>query len=96
MSNWIKWKQWTEDGLVGFGQMPIKNVDKELYRFANEAANVLKSTGADHVLYGVKVYDENDELDEVKFYMLPMDDETFYKDVANKTGVVVYALHKKG
>lgn len=56
-SGWVKWKHWTANGLVAFGQMPKRDVGRELQKFEVEAANVLKKTGADHVLYGVKAYD---------------------------------------
>ena len=94
-NGWVRWTQWTSAGLVNFGQMPLRNVDQELRTFEVEAAKILKETGAAHVLYGVKRYDEDGDLDEVRFYLEPMDDERFEKDVANKTGVVVYALHAK-
>ena len=95
MSRRIRWFHWTDEGLDEFGSMPLENVDSELRRFEAEASKLLKSTGADHVVYGVKHYDENSELDEVRFYLLPMDDETFEKDVANKKNIRVYALHRR-
>ena len=53
---WVRWRHWTESGLVAFGQMPIRDVGRELQKFEAEAIKVLKETGADHVLYGVKEY----------------------------------------
>lgn len=95
MAKWIKWTQWDKGGMVGFGQMPGRDVEKNLQNFELEAAKVLKETGADHVVYGMKLYDENDELEHVKFYMAPMDDATFQKDVASLSGCVIYALHAR-
>ncbi len=94
-SDWIRWTQWTSSGMVNFGQMHRSDIQKQIARFEKKAAEVLKETGADHVLYGVKRYDENGKLEEVRFYMEPMDEDRFEKDVANKKGVLVYAVHKR-
>lgn len=94
-SDWIRWTQWTSSGMVNFGQMRRADIQKQIARFEKKAREVLKETGADHVLYGVKVYDDNGKLEEVRFYMEPMDEDRFEKDVANKKGVLVYALHAK-
>lgn len=59
---WVRWRHWTERGLVAFGQMPIRDVGRELQKFEAEAIKVLKETGADHVLYGVKEYDSDGDL----------------------------------
>lgn len=94
MNSWVKWSQWTGEGMVNFGQMPVRDIAKYLQAFEVDAKEVLQKTGADHVLYGVKQY-EDGTLTEVRFYMIPMNDEQFEKDVANKRGVVVFALHKR-
>lgn len=94
MNSWVKWSQWTGEGMVNFGQMPVREIAKYLQAFEMDAKEVLEKTGADHVLYGVKQY-EGRTLTEVRFYMIPMNDEQFEKDVANKRGVVVFALHKR-
>ncbi|MBR3973035.1 MAG: hypothetical protein IKJ99_03675 [Oscillospiraceae bacterium] len=92
---WIKWTQWESGGCIGIGQMPGREVEKNLQEFEKQAAKVLKETGADHVVYGMKLYDEDGELEEVKFYMVPIDDEKFQKDVASLSGCVIYALHAR-
>lgn len=94
MNSWVKWSQWTGEGMVNFGQMPVRDIAKYLQAFEMDAKEVLEKTGADHVLYGVKQY-EGRTLTEVRFYMIPMNDEQFEKDVASKRGVVVFALHKR-
>lgn len=94
MNRWVKWSQWTREGMVNFGQMPVRDTAKYLQAFEMDAKEVLQKTGADHVLYCVKQY-EDWTITEVRFYMIPMDDEQFEKDVANKRGVVVFALHKR-
>lgn len=94
MNSWVRWSQWTGEGMVNFGQMPVRDIAKYLQAFEMDAKEVLEKTGADHVLYGVKQY-EDGTLTEVRFYMIPMDDEQFERDVASKRGVVVFALHKR-
>lgn len=54
---WVRWRHWTANGMVAFGQMPLRDVGRELQKFEAEAIKILKETGADHVLYGVKEYD---------------------------------------
>ena len=43
----------------------------------------------------MKYYDDNGELEEIRFYMTPMTDKEFQKDVASMPGVRVYALHSR-
>lgn len=94
MNSWVRWSQWTGEGMVNFGQMPVRDIAKYLQAFEMDAKEVLEKTEADHVLYGVKQYDGG-TLTEVRFYMIPMNDEQFEKDVASKRGIVVFALHKR-
>lgn len=91
---WVRWSQWESGGMTNFGQMRVKDVDGHLRKFAKEAREVLQKTGADHVVYGLKRYDEDGDLEHVKFYMVPMNDEDFQKDVATLKGCTIYALHK--
>lgn len=93
---WIRWRQWTADGLIAFGQMPNRDVGRELRKFEAEAAKILKKTGADHVLYGVKEYDGDGNLEEVRFYLEPMSEQEFEdRVVKNSAGLTVYAVHKR-
>lgn len=93
---WVKWRHWTANGLVGFGEMPLQNVERELQKFEKEATRIQKETGADHVLYGVKEYDRDGELEEVRFYLEPMNEDEFEERVVKKSaGLTVYALHAR-
>lgn len=92
---YISWQRWSADGLLQYGQMSRKNVQSNLDIFRRKALEILQQTGADHVLYAVKHYNEDDELNLVKFYLEPMDDERYDRDVASASGVVVYAVHKR-
>ena len=80
--------------MTQFGQMPVREVAGHLRRFAEKAKDALKETGADHVVYGMKQYDEDGDLEHVKFYMEPMDDEEFQSNVVTLKGVTIYALHR--
>lgn len=91
---WVKWTQWEACGMTHFGQMRVKDVDGHLREFAKQARKVMDDTGADHVVYGMKLYDEDGDLEEVKFYMAPMTDEIFQSDVATLDDCVIYALHR--
>lgn len=69
---------------------------RELQKFEAEAIKVLKETGADHVLYGVKEYDSDGDLDTVRFYLEPMSEQEFEdRVVKNSAGMTVYAVHKR-
>ena len=95
-NGWVEWQQWTASGLVGFGQMPLRDVQHELQKFEAEALKILKETGADHVLYGVKEYDSDGDLDMVRFYLEPMSEQEFEdRVVKNSAGMTVYAVHKR-
>ena len=69
---WIKWFQYENGKLINFGQMPIMDVAKHLNKFERQASKVLKETNSDHVVYGLKIYDENGSLECIKFYMIAM------------------------
>ena len=92
---WVRWSRWTDVGMVEMGQGPLNKLEESIQEFGQEAKKVLKETGADHVVYAVKDYDDDGGLDEIRFYMIAMDDEKFQKYVASKPGLQVYALHKK-
>ena len=74
--------------------MPRKKMQENLQRFEVEARKLLAETGADHVLYGRKLYNENGELDELRFYLLPMSDEEFEERGVPLKNQQVYAIHK--
>lgn len=91
---WVRWSRWTDEGMAEFGQGPLNKLEESIREFEKNAKKVLEETGADHVVYAVKYYDDNGGLEEIRFYMIPMTDEEFQKDVAGKPGIRVYALHK--
>ena len=91
---WIKWQSYSNYGLVEWGEMSPKDVNKVLLLYAKYASKILENTSVDHILYAVKHYNElTGELELIRFYMKPMSDEAFER-VAMMRNVVVYALHK--
>lgn len=92
---WVKWYQYGEEGMINFGQMTLGDVGNELAKFRKLAVGALAASEEDHVVYGLKVYAEDGSLDCVKFYLKPMSDEEFQKDVATLKNCVVYAVHKR-
>ena len=67
------------------------NADPRCWAGASEVRG-----GADHVLYGVKEYDSDGNLDTVRFYLEPMSEQEFEdRVVKNSAGMTVYAVHKR-
>ena len=90
----VPWTQWSRGGMVGAGQMTLKQVQENLQRFERKAIEILAETEADHVLYGVKYYGDGGEIEKVGFYLEPMDDERFDRDVSNVSDAIVYTVHR--
>lgn len=91
----IKWSMKDSTGCVQRGKLPLSQLPGILLSFENSAAETLRRTGADHVLYAVKIYNSVDELMAVQFYMNPMSDEEFYKMVGKGRSTLIYALHSR-
>lgn len=91
---WVKWIQWGECGAIDHGQMPVNNIQSNMQKFEAEAANLMKEQNCDHVLYGLVDYNEDDEIEKVNFYLLPMSDKEFDEKVSSVSGRV-YALHNR-
>ena len=73
--------------------MRWRDIQLNLQKFEQEAKKLLDETGADHVVDGMKIY-EDGHLQEARFYLQPMSEEEFDR-VASLSGVIVYALHKR-
>lgn len=89
----VTWTMRDTTGCIQRGEMPVSQIQKELLWFEREAAKKMKETGADHVLYGTKIYDSNDRLVTVQFCVQPMTDEEFYRLTGKARNVMIYALH---
>lgn len=95
MDTSVSWFQWGGGRLIDSGRMRRSEIAQTLRKFELEAQKLLKETGADHVLYGAKWYDENGLVSKVSFYMEPMIEEQFEKNVARLADVQVYAVHAR-
>lgn len=95
---WVRWSRWIKNGgryyLAEMGQMPVNTVQSYIGYFRKKAEEVMSETGAAHVVYAVKEFDRCGELEEVKFYAMPLSDEEFEKKTSALERVQVYALHK--
>ena len=91
----IRWSMKDPAGCIQRGQMSLSQLPGILLSFENSAAETLRRTGSDHVLYAVKIYNAADELTAVQFYMNPMSDEEFHKLAGRGRGTMVYALHNR-
>lgn len=91
----VRWVAYGRYGRVGGGRMPASQVLPGIQKAEKKASKVLKETGADHVLYGMKIYDEENRLQIVHFYMWPMQEEEFDKLATRSRGALVYALHRR-
>ena len=50
----------------------------------------MERVNADHVVYGMKKYDEGGKLKEARFYTQPTDEETFQKTAARLSLIMMY------
>lgn len=75
--------------------MPVSQVLPDIQKAEQKASKVLKETGADHVLYGMKIYDEYGRLQMVHFYMWSMQEKEFDKLATRSRNALVYALHRR-
>lgn len=93
MVSMVTWTMRDTAGCIRRGKMTVSQIQKALLQFEKRAAEKIKETGADHVLYGTKIYDSNDRLVTVEFCMRPMTDEEFYRLTGKARNVMIYALH---
>lgn len=94
---WVKWTDWTdqEHYIDPSGEMSAPAVEHHIRNFGEKAAKLLRETGADHVVYAVKQFGADGEVDEVEFHMLAMSDAEFEERATNEPGAMVYAHHAR-
>lgn len=90
----IKCSMRDKTGHVVKDMVPLSLIPGMLQDFERYAAELLKETGAAHVLYGAKIYGGG-KLAAVQFYMNPMSDEDFGRGPARTRCAVIYALHRR-
>lgn len=89
----VAWTMKDTTGCIRKGKMSISEIQKELLKFERDAAEKMRETGADHVLYGTKIYDNNDRLVTVQFCIQPMSDKEFYRLTGKTRNALIYAIH---
>lgn len=93
MGRMISWSIRDTAGCRQRGQMQISSLPAVMRKFEREAVEKMKTSGADHVLYAVKILGTDNRLATVQFYMNPMSDKEFYKVTGKVRGAIIYALH---
>ena len=80
---------------VQCGIISIDDISKMLSHFERLAKNYQRSQNCDHVIYAYKIYDEDDNLSEIRFYTdIGLTDEEFEKRTSAIKGII-YAIHKR-
>ena len=80
---------------VQCGIISIDDISKMLSHFERSAKNYQRSQNCDHVIYAHKIYDEDDNLSEIRFYTdIGLMDEEFEKRTSAIKGII-YVIHKR-
>jgi len=98
-------KTWIHDARIY--QTPtytrLEDVDKDITRFAKECLPIAKEIGADHFVYATKIYDSENNLIELNYYNVPLNDSEFdkrtieiYKECICKNHTVWFGVLHKG
>ena len=94
MSRSIKCKVSSSYG-VQCGIISTDDISKMLPHFERLAKNYQRSQNCDHVIYAHKIYDEDDNLSEIRFYPdIGLTDEEFPTRTSAITAII-YAIHKR-
>lgn len=80
---------------VQCGIISIDDISKMLSHFERLAKNYQRSQNYDHVIYAHKIYGEDDNLSEIRFYTdIGLTDKEFEKRTSAVKGII-YAIHKR-
>ena len=80
---------------VQCGIISIDDISKMLSHFERLAKNYQRSQNCDHVIYAHKIYSEDDNLSEIRFYTdVGLTDKEFEKRTSAVKGII-YAIHKR-
>lgn len=72
----------------------VKIAQNHLNERRKTALEKLEESGADHVVYAAKQYDNNGNVSYIMLYMEPMDDDTFYHRT-RRDKRLIYAVHRR-
>lgn len=92
----IPWVRYDRTGRISAsGRMSRKDILPALQMNELAARDLMERTNAEHVLYGLKIYNQYDELEAVQFYEWALDEERFQKCATKCRNGIVYALHRR-
>lgn len=92
----IKYVDRSAESTQAFGELPEIEISNRLKQFRGKAIALLHDTNADHIIYGRKIFSEDGQLSEVRFYMLPLCDKDFCETVNRCPGDMFYCVHRNG
>lgn len=90
----VKWSATSENGRFQQGTATWDKVNAELRRRAVRAKRREGETGADHVLYAIQLYNRDNTVKEIRFFMHPMGETEFRKQTSIKNSII-YAIHHR-
>ena len=91
----IRWSRWNwSTGCVDKGMMEEGEILPSMTRRAKEAVKILKESKAEHVVYGMTIYDGYKPV-AVHFFMWPMGQEQFDQVAKKCRCAMVYAIHRR-
>lgn len=93
----IRWSQWSQNGMVRCGVKDIKTLMEWMREIGKDAKNYQKYHTESHAVYGRKIYGEDGELAEVRFYQdVYMNDDELGETVMKNPHDVFYVVHRDG
>lgn len=94
----IKWSQWSPvEGMVRCGENDLQTLMAWMRELGKDACKCAKHRGEAHAIYGRKIYDDQGNVEEIRFYCdAYMSDDELDKFVMDHPHDVIYAVHKNG
>lgn len=91
----LKWSQWSPNGMLRCGRATHDKLMKWMVDLGKDAKKCLSEQEKEHAVYGMKIYDENDRLSEVRFYAdTYMTDDELTEVTKKMPRNVFYVAHK--
>ena len=92
----VRWTATNRDrSVVEKGTMEKGQIASSLREIEPAAMKLLKTTGAEHVMYGATVYGKDGAIAAVHFFLWPVDEDEFERVTRRCRGAHVYALHRR-
>lgn len=95
--NDIKWSQWSAMyGMERCGRADLTTIMEWMSNIGKEAAACVKVNEKPHAVYGRKIYNEHDGIEEVRFYReCYMTDDELDATIMASPHDVFYVAHKR-